>query len=395
MKLLSVVQRYGVEVFGGAEQFTRKMATQLVDRGHDVDVATSCAVSYYDWADVYEPGLSELEGVAIHRWQVSHPRNHDIFGEINPRMLAGPKPVPEYLQRTWMREQGPELPGFEEWLWENARDYDAVIFNTYQYWPTWAGLRQASGRVPTVLHPLAHDEPSLYLPIFDLMYQLPSALAFLTEEEGELVQRRFAVKQPTAITGIGVDLDISGDGERFRKQYDLGDRPYVVCVGRIDPHKGSDELFDFFVAYKQRNPGPLALVVVGEPIKPLPKHDDVFVTGFVDETVKDDAVDGCTLSVQPSYFESFSMVLTEAWAQYKPTLVNGHSAVLAGQAMRSGGALPYRGFAEFETALDMVLNEPDIAERLAKAGRSYVERRYAWPVVMDRYERFLQNIPLS
>lgn len=395
MKLLLVVQRYGVEVFGGAEQFTRKMATQLVKRGHEVEVASSCALSYYDWADHYEPGVSELEGVTVRRWQVSHPRNHEIFGGLNARVLTGWKPVPEYLQRTWMREQGPELPGFEQWMWDHATDYDAIIFNTYLYWPTWAGLPQASGRVPTVLHPLAHDEPSIFLPLFDLTFSLPSALAFLTEEEGELVKRRFGTKQPTAVTGIGMDLDIDGDEERFRKQYDVGDRPYIACVGRIDPHKGSDELFDFFVAYKERNPGPLALVVVGEPIKPLPVHDDVIVTGFVDESVKDDAVAGCLVSVQPSYFESFSMVLTEAWAQYKPALVNARSAVLEGQALRSGGALTYRGFAEFEAALDILLSEPDTSRRLAAAGRSYVERRYAWPVVMDRYERFLENLPAT
>jgi len=392
VKLLSVVQRYGVEVFGGAEQFARKMATQLVGYGHEVDVATSCATSYYDWADYYEPGISELEGVNIHRWRVEHPRHHEVFGALNARVLTQ-RNSPEYLQRIWMREQGPVLPDFEAWLFEHATDYDAVIFSTYLYWPTWAGLLQVSRRVPTILYPLAHDEPALQLPLFDLMYRLPSALAFLTEEEQQLVARRFATKQPTAVTGVGVDLEPRGDDQRFRERYEVGERPYIVCVGRIDPHKGSEELFDFFVTYKQRNPGPLALVVVGEPVRPLPEHPDVIVTGFVDESTKDDAVAGAAVSVQPSYFESFSMVLTEAWAQEKPALVNGHSSVLSGQAHRSGGALPYRGFAEFEAALDMVINDDGVAERLARSGRAYTERRYAWPVVMDRFERLLETLP--
>ena len=208
------------------------------------------------------------------------------------------------------------------------------------------------------------------------------------------MKRRFQLRKPTAITGIGMDLDVKGDPGSFRDMYGLGDRPYIVAVGRIDPHKGSDELFDFFVTFKERNPGPLALVVVGEPIKPLPEHPDVFVSGFVEDTVKNDAVSGCVISVQPSYYESFSMVLTEAWAQYKPALANGHCDVLHGQIMRSGGGLSYRGYAEFEAALQMLLEDEALRDRLAADGHAYVERRYEWNVVMDRYERLLETTPV-
>jgi hypothetical protein len=41
VRLLFVVQRYGPEVFGGAEVFSREFATRMAGRGHDVDVVTS------------------------------------------------------------------------------------------------------------------------------------------------------------------------------------------------------------------------------------------------------------------------------------------------------------------------------------------------------------------
>jgi Glycosyltransferase len=74
----------------------------------------------------------------------------------------------------------------------------------------------------------------------------------------------------------------------------------------------------------------------------------VVVTGFIDEAGKQSALAGAAALVQPSYFESFSMVLTEAWAHRRPALVQGHCAVLDGQARRSGGGIPYRSYAEFE-----------------------------------------------
>lgn len=115
------------------------------------------------------------------------------------------------------------------------------------------------------------------------------------------------------------------------------------------------------------------------------------LTGFLSDQEKDDALDGCTAFLQPSYFESFSMALTEAWALRRPALVQGRCDVLVGQARRSGGALPYVGFAEFEATVDLVLDDPDLAERMGAAGRRYVEDQYRWDVVLDRYEGLLDQ----
>ena len=67
-------------------------------------------------------------------------------------------------------------------------------------------------------------------------------------------------------------------------------------------------------------------------------------------------------------------------------------AVLAGQARRSGGAIPYRGFAEFEAAVDLLLEDRFLGARMAEAGRRYVESRYEWDTVLSHYERFLGEL---
>ncbi len=89
------------------------------------------------------------------------------------------------------------------------------------------------------------------------------------------------------------------------------------------------------------------------------------------------------------------MVLTEAWAQRRPALVQGHCAVLEGQVRRSGGGIPYRGYAEFEAALDGLLADPDLRRALGDAGRRYTEANYRWDTVLDRYERFLAGLVSS
>jgi glycosyltransferase involved in cell wall biosynthesis len=392
VRLLFVVQRYGESVFGGAEQCCRDYASRMARRGHDVEVLTSCAVSYVDWADAFPPGTSEVDGVTLHRLAVRRPRDHRLFAPLNQRVVYGRKPVPIYLQRAWMEEQGPYLPGLTGWLEERAASFDAVVFFTYLYHTAWTGLPVASRLAPTLLHPTAHDEPPLYLTLFDTMFRQPHAFGFLTEEEGALVRRRFRAKQPSAVVGIGVDLDPAGDEQAFRLRFGLDERPYLLFVGRVDPHKGSDELYGFFTAYKRRHPGPLALVVLGEPVSPLPAHPDVVMTGYVDQETKQSALAGALALVQPSYFESFSMVLSEAWAWRKPALVQGACDVLAGQVRRSRGGVPYRGFAEFEAAVDLVTGDPRLAAELGGSGRRYIELRYRWDAVLSRYERQLDHL---
>jgi glycosyltransferase involved in cell wall biosynthesis len=392
MRPLFVVQRYGAEVAGGAEQCCREFASRLARRGHEVEVLTSCAVSYVDWANSYPPGTDEVDGVVVHRLPVRRPRETRLFAPIHQRVVTGRKPVPFHLQREWMRLQGPEVPGLAPWLEEHARDHDVVVFFTYLYETTFVGLPVAAHLRPTLLHPTAHDEPPLYLNLFDIVFRVPDALGFLTEEEQELVQRRFHWSGPSCVTGVGVEVDRPGDDEAFRAAFGVGERPYLLFVGRVDPHKGSQELYEYFLAYKSRNPSDLALVVLGEQVSELPAHPDVFLTGFVDEATRRGALTGALAAVVPSYFESFSMVLTEAWAERKAALVQGRCAVLAGQARRSGGAIPYEGFAEFEVAVDAIVSDRALARTLGEAGRRYVEERYRWDDVLDRYERQLRLV---
>ena len=128
-----------------------------------------------------------------------------------------------------------------------------------------------------------------------MVFNVPDALGFLTEEEPELVQRRFRWRGPCCVTGVGVEVDRPGDAEAFRASYGLGERPYLLFVGRVDPHKGSQELYEYFLAYKGRNPSDLALVVLGEQVSELPAHPDVVLTGFVDEATRRGALTGAQI----------------------------------------------------------------------------------------------------
>jgi glycosyltransferase involved in cell wall biosynthesis len=391
MRICFVVQRYGPMIAGGAEQYCREMAERLAARGHDVEVATTCAKSYVDWANEFTPGTEEIAGVAVHRFPVQRPRRNLLFAHYNARMMGrGKRPL--FAQHQWMDLQGPFAPDLPRWLARNAGRFDCVACVTYLYWTQWAALRRLAGLVPLILHPTVHDEPPLRLSIFDEVFHAPDAFALCTPEEGDLIRRRFHIDPKGEVVGIGVELTASSP-ERFNKAFALEDVPYLLYVGRLDPGKGAIELAEYFIAYKDRHPGDdLKLVMLGDALVPVPEHDDIIVTGFLDYDLRDSALSGALALAMPSYFESFSMVLTEAFAHRRPALVQGRCEVLRGHARRSGAAIPYEGFAEFEAALEVLREDPALADAMGAAGRAYVEREYTWPVVLDRYEQLLHRV---
>ena len=391
MRLLFCVQRYGDGVAGGSEAACRQVAERLAARGHEVEVVTSRAKSYVDWADHFDQGTTNLGGVTVHRLSVRGPRTPEQFGPLHGRVLNNPE-LPLFVQRDWLRTQGPDLPDLEPWLREHARRFDCAIFFTYLYPTTALGLAVAASYCPTVLVPTAHEEPMMDLRVFDQLFRAADGVVCLSDEELELVRRRFRHEPEAKVIGLGLDADVVSDERRFRDVYELGDRPYLVVVGRIDPGKGSDEAYRYFVEYKRQHEGPLAMVVIGEPIIELPDHPDVVVTGFVDEQTKVDGIAGAMALVQPSYFESFSLALCEGWVARLPAVVQGHCAVLVGQSRRSGGGIPYLNFPEFESAVRRLESDPALRQQLGERGRAYVLANYDWNVVAERYEAFIERM---
>lgn len=395
MRLLFVVHRYGRDLGGGAEHFCREYGTRLAARGHAVEVLTSCATSYLDWADVHDPGTCRVDGVDVHRLAVAGRREDRLFTPLNTRVGTAQPPVAPVLEESWMRQQGPRLAGLGPWLAERADHFDAVVFVPYLYYPTWAGLPVATSRTTTVLHPCAHDEPALRAGLFDFVFRAADAFGFLTPEEEDLVRSRFGISRPSFVGGIGIDLNdaaLDPGAATFRAAWELGDHPYLLVLGRVDPSKGSLAAVEAFAAYKRRNGGPLRLVFAGDPVRPLPAHPDVVCTGFLDAAMKSEALAGALALLHPSPYESFAIVLTEAWAHSKPALVNAVSPVLAGHARRSGAAIAYRDFADFEAALDLLQEDPSLGHRLGQQGRRYVGRHYRWESLLESYERFLDGV---
>jgi glycosyltransferase involved in cell wall biosynthesis len=380
LRVALVVQRYGEDVNGGSETLARRIAELLVD-DVDVTVLTTCALDYVTWADEFPPGPDQVNGVRVLRFPVSKPRDPQAFERAS--IAAYANPGDERLGRAWVQAQGPSTPGLLEHLATEGTSYDAIAFVTYLYATTVEGLPHVAERA--LLVPTVHDEPPLRLRIFDPVFELPRLLLFSTPEEQEVAHARFGIDDGRSrLVGIGADEPPPADAARFAGTTGI-ERPYALCLGRLDESKGVLDLVDAHALYRSKTEEGLDLVLTGRGDVDLPEYDWLHKLGFVAEQLKHDALGAASVVVLPSPYESLSLSQLEAWTHARPTLANAASPVLVGQSRRSGGGLWYHDSHEYATMLDFFACSRPAAEAIGRQGRSYVRSSYSWDRVKERW----------
>lgn len=385
-KIAFVVQRYGLEVNGGAEMECRMYAERLTDR-YEVHVLTSRAIDYITWKDEYAAGEEMLNGVHVHRFSVAHPRVPADFDAINGRFLQGFLEPDE--EEQWVEEQGPYLPELIDYLKAHEAEYEAFLFCTYLYYPTCMGVKAVAKKAITI--PTAHDEPFLRMRIFDDVFQKPKAIFYNTAEEEKFVESKYhnaAIR--SEIGGAGVVLPENVSPDAFREKY--GFTNYLLYVGRIDEGKACDVLFRYFQEYKKRNPGDLKLVLMGKSVIPIPEDEDIVSLGFVSEEDKYNGMAAAQMLVLPSRFESLSIVVLESLALSVPVVVNGVCEVLHGHCTKSNAGLYYKNYFEFEAAINYLLEHKDVHDAMGVNGVRYVEENYCWDVIINRLDQLIRYV---
>jgi glycosyltransferase involved in cell wall biosynthesis len=388
MKVAYVVPRYGPQIRGGAETGARMLAEHLVaDRGDQVEVFTSAALDALTWRDELPVGTECINGVTVHRI-ASEAGRGDGFHPLSGRLLSDPEQATEAECERWVDLQGPKSPDLLHAV--ASSDADVIAFYPYLYYPTIRGLPLVRERA--ILHPAAHEEPALHLPLFDALFSDCRGFAFHTRSERRLVADRFGVATtPQVVVGLGVE-EVEGSVGAARAAFDLGDARYLLCIGRVDDKKGTGILWRYFRSYKDRHPGDLRLVLVGQIVDPPDDGDDIVVTGMIDDESKWSLLRGAHALVAPSPFESFSLTVVEGMTAGAPAIVNAVCGPTREHCEQSGAGMWFDGYAEFETVLDRMLADGVLHETMRQNGFRYVENTYRWPVVMDRYGAFLEAL---
>jgi glycosyltransferase involved in cell wall biosynthesis len=400
---------------GGAELHCRLIGELLSGR-HEVEVVTTCARDYVTWANELPRGIEAVNGVPVWRFPVARPRDPQHFGRLQERIFHRPHTDAE--AHAWLDAQGPYTPAMRDWI-ERYRDrFDYWICFSYRYWTTYHAMQAAAGRA--VLVPTAEPDPAIDVPLFWPLFRGARAIVYNSHEERDMILARSGAHDvPGEVVGVGIqepgaagsigqaagridqvpggtDQAIGGvNAQRFRDEFGING-PFMLYVGRIDENKGCRQLFDFHARTvrrcAERGEQPPLLVLAGHAVLEIPDHPTVRHAGAVSEQQKWDALAACDFLVMPSFYESLSMVLLEAWAVSRPVLVNAHCAVLRGQVERSNGGLWYGNGEEFVEAALLLSADARLRDTCGRAGQRYFAGNYRWPVIARKYEAILQRL---
>lgn len=383
-KILFVIQRYGENISGGAEWHAREIAEKLVG-DYEVEVATTCAIDYTTWANHFSEGEEVLNGVKIRRFRNDFERakNH---AHLEAMLRSNPTNLKANID--WIVGQGPYSSGLFDFLRNNHQNYHKVIIFQYLYTISYYAVKILPPE-KIILQPLAHDEPQVEYPIFRELFRKPESFVFNTESEKKLAERvHFIQDKKSVVAGVGIDYPASQNPDSFKKKFGLD--KYLIFVGRVDPAKRVDILARDFINYKKNYPSDLKLVFLGKVIGNAVEDKDIIYTGFLPrEEDKFDAMAGAVALVNPSPYESLSLILLESFAVKRPAIVNAYCDVLKEHAIKSNGALWYETHMEFDEAVNFLLNNSDKADEMGQNGYNYFREHYDWDRVMGEYRRII------
>lgn len=388
MRIALVVQRYGLDVMGGSELHARLLA-EHVQPYVQVEVLTTCAKDMLTWQNHYPAGIQHINGIPVHRFPVSQPRNVQRFNQLSANVFNPPNQpdaqADYYDQIQWMHLQGPDSPALFQYIQDNRSRYDLFVFMTYLYANTFIGLQLVPEK--SILVSTSHDEPPIYLDIFRSTFALPRGIIFNTTDERDFVHTRFGNDYiPNVVLGVGIETPDALNLES------VTENDYLLYMGRIDPSKGSDKLFEYFLDYKQQTGDPVKLVMTGTPLMPVPNHPDIVALGFLPGDERFAWLQKASVYVHPSPYESLSMATLEAWSLGVPVLVNGQAAPLKAHIQRSNGGFYYLSKDEFVTHLRRLRTERELRTEMGARGRAYVQEVYEWRKITEGYVAFFKQI---
>ncbi len=383
-KIAIVVQRYGLEINGGAEYHARLIAEMLA-KFFAVEVFTTTALDYVTWAHHYEEGLERVNGIPVHRFRAARPRDPRLFGAIQHVVFEEEHSFADELR--WLEEEGPLVPNLLQALELRCQEFGYILFFSYRYYHAYHGVKAFPRQ--SILVPTAEHDPAIHMRLFRDLFRLPRAIVYNSHEERQLINRISANESvPGDVVGVGSEIPPEVSPEPARLAFGLNEN-YFVYVGRLDENKGVPELLAFYLRMLEENPRLPSLVLAGKSYIRLPDHPRIRHLGFVTDEEKFSLIAGSDFLAIPSQFESLSMVALEAWALGKPVLANGRTDVLQGQCRRSHAGLWYTDFEEFREVVNLLVSDESLRRNLGESGKQFFQTNYTWPVIEKKYMTLL------
>lgn len=402
MKFAVVIPWFGRDIRGGAEQHAWQIASRLAQRGHSLQVLTTCCRSHQDdWATNHLPAgaVDEPEGFTVRRFPVD-PRDRASFDRVAGHLM---NLKPSALQRGVSPVSPADSEVFCEeliksgallhYLETNKRGYDWFILLPYLYGPVLSGVGITGERA--ALLPCLHDEAYAYLPQVAEIFRQAGKLLFNSDGEQELALRLFGpgIWNKSIVIGGGVEVELPGNDVGCNGSDSTGHGArYVLYLGRKDAGKNVPMLLRAFQRFRAVRPNSdLRLLLAGNgEVNFRGDGKAAQDLGLVGDEAKKGLLKNCAALFQPSQNESLSRVMMEAWMNGRPVAAHASCLATAVAVERSGGGWLAESEEDWAGLFVKVARatESELSS-LGERGKAYAEELADWEQVLERLEQAL------
>ena len=271
-------------------------------------------------------------------------------------------------------------------------------------------IRLSGQHVPLVLS----KRVGSYLTKKDLFHRLTYANVSAVLAISSVIHRNVLETTPMA-PGQVITLHDAIDTERFsperadrsriRREFGLGDEMVVIgFVGRFSPGKGHEELLQAAAMIVQHHSN-VRFLVAGEAsygeepyerairtmARDLGLDSVVTFTGFRPDVP--DLMAAFDILAFPSHAESFGVVLIEAMAMERPVVSTNCDGVLdVVENGKTGIYVEPKKSADMARALEQLITDPLLRERMGKAGRKRVLEMFDQNNQLDKLETVYRSL---
>lgn len=184
--------------------------------------------------------------------------------------------------------------------------------------------------------------------------------------------------------GIDIKRFHSGiDGSAIRKKFGLDDRPVILYLGRISPHKGIHLLIEAFHKARMQQMR-AALMIVGKhtfpaytkQLKAL-SDDNVIFAGYAGDEDIPLYYGACDIYASATLWEGFDLPLAEAQACAKPVIafnLGPHPEVV--EQNKTGLLVPVSDTDAMAAAMVKLLNSAELRRQMGNEAAAFIKARF-------------------
>lgn len=408
--ILNIVQRYYPSI-GGAELYMQELSERFIKEDCRVTVFTTDA---WDLQHFWKQGKHCIKnrreihnGVEIERFDAVKFPFHNIVMRLLYRL-------PFLSTKALFSLPSPVIPGmWKRLFFTNHFDFDIVHVSAFPYNSLmYMGIRFAKKHnLPLIATPLLHlgeynnDKVSRYY-TRDFQIRLLKRcdkVIVQTSIERDYLKNKGIDGQKIFVLGQAVNIEniSGGNGERFRRKFNIKERKIVFHIAVKSYDKGSFHLIEAMKRIWDRDKD-VGLILIGQPMDEFSRFfsrqkasvkKKCLVLDYIDNEDKKDLFNLGDVFAMPSRTDSFGIVFLEAWANKKPVIgarAGGIPEVITHG--EDGYLVKFGDTTEIGYYIKLLLQNKDLARTIGEKGHSKVTNGLIWDKKYNLFKDVIRSI---